>query len=189
MRKRILKTFHAFLAVSMALLFGSFTYIPPEPQYGKAISYEKEGLQGPLAQIEFEKSEPVTEVEEAVVIDEPEGPTLTQEEVELIALVTMAEAEAEPVEGQRLVIDTILNRVDSEHFPDTVSEVIYQPNQFTSMWNGRLGRCYIREDLVQLVYEELESRYNSEVVFFRTGRYSDYGDPLFKVGHHYFSRY
>ena len=61
---------------------------------------------------------------------------MSKEDVELIALVTMAEAEGECEEGKRLVIDTILNRVDSEHFPDTVYDVIYQPNQFSSMWNG-----------------------------------------------------
>lgn len=189
MRKRIMKVFQAFVAVSMMLLFGSFTTIPVESACGKEISYEKEPMRGPLTHMEFVQPEPEVLKVEELVIEEAEKSTLTQEEIELIALVTMAEAEAEPVEGQRLVIDTILNRVDSEHFPDTVHEVIYQPNQFTSMWNGRLGRCYIREDLVQLVKEEAESRYNSEVVFFRTGRYSDYGDPLFKVGHHYFSRY
>lgn len=114
---------------------------------------------------------------------------LSQEEIELIALVTMAEAEAEPVEGQRLVIDTILNRVDSPYFPNTVYDVVYQPHQFTSMTNGRVDRCYIREDLVALVREELDNRYNSEVVFFRTTRYSDYGTPMFQVGDHYFSKY
>lgn len=51
---------------------------------------------------------------------------MTQEEIELIALVTMAEAEGECEYGQRLVIDTILNRVDDPHFPDTVHEVVYQ---------------------------------------------------------------
>ena len=45
---------------------------------------------------------------------------LTREEIELVAQVTMAEAEGEPEEAQRLVIDTILNRVDSDRFPDTV---------------------------------------------------------------------
>lgn len=114
---------------------------------------------------------------------------LTQEEIELIALVTMAEAEAEPEEGQRLVIDTILNRVDDEHFPDTVYDVIYQKNQFECMWNGRADRCYVKEELCEMVKEELESRTNSEVIFFRTTRYSDYGEPMFQVGHHYFSSY
>lgn len=114
---------------------------------------------------------------------------VTEEEIELIALITMAEAEAEPEYGQRLVIDTILNRVDGEHWPDTITEVICQPNQYTSMWSDRISRCYVRDDIVQLVREELINRTNYEVVFFRTQRYSDYGVPMFKVGHHYFSKY
>lgn len=114
---------------------------------------------------------------------------LTQEEIELVALVTMAEAEAEPVEGQRLVIDVILNRKDHYAFPDTIENVVWQKNQFECMWNGRTERCYVRDDLVALVKEELISRTNSEVVFFRTKHYSKYGVPLFRVGHHYFSKY
>lgn len=114
---------------------------------------------------------------------------LTQEEIELIALVTMAEAEGECEYGQRLVIDTILNRVDDPHFPDTVHEVVYQKNQFSSMWNGRVDRCYVKAELVELVKEELRNRTNYEVVFFRTERYSDYGVPMFQVEHHYFSSY
>lgn len=111
------------------------------------------------------------------------------EDVELIALVTMAEAEGECEEGKRLVIDTVLNRMDSEYFPDTVYEVIYQPNQFSSMWNGRVDRCEVREDICELVYEELESRTNYDVVFFTAGEYSAYGVPMFQVGNHYFSKY
>lgn len=115
--------------------------------------------------------------------------TATDEEIELIALVTMAEAEGECEEGKRLVIDTILNRVDSEHFPDTISEVIYQPNQFSPMWNGRVERCWVKEDICQLVREELDSRTNYDVIFFTAGNYSNYGVPLFRVEHHYFSSY
>lgn len=114
---------------------------------------------------------------------------MSESDIELIALVTMAEAEGEPEEGKRLVIDTILNRIDSGYFPNSAYEVIYQPSQFTSMWNGRSDRCYVRDDIYQLVKEELESRYNSDVVFFRTSRYSEYGVPLFQVGNHYFSSY
>lgn len=122
------------------------------------------------------------------VVTEPEYP-LSQEEIDLIALVTMAEAEGECEEGKRLVIDTILNRADHERFPDTVTEVIYQANQFSSMWNGRIDRCYVMDDIVQLVKEELIDRTNSEVIFFMAGEYSTYGTPLFQVEHHYFSSY
>lgn len=64
------------------------------------------------------------------VIQEPsaEEEKISKEDIELIALVTMAEAEGECEEGKRLVIDTILNRVDSDYFPDTIRDVIYQRN-------------------------------------------------------------
>lgn len=124
-----------------------------------------------------------------IPIETIEGPMFTDEEIDLIALVTMAEAEGECEEGKRLVIDTILNRVDSEHFPDTVYDVIYYPNAFESMWNGRVDRCYVMDDIRQLVLEEIESRTNYEVVFFTAGRYSIYGVPMFQVENHYFSKY
>lgn len=120
---------------------------------------------------------------------EPEEPSLSKEEIELIALVTMAEAEGESEEGKRLVIDTVLNRVDSEYWPDTVSEVIYQPGQFTSMWNGRVDRCYVSEDICRLVTDELNSRTNYDVVYFTAGAYGRYGKPMFQVGNHYFASY
>lgn len=123
-------------------------------------------------------------------VEEPEPePALPKEDVELIALITMGEAEGECEEGKRLVIDTILNRRDSEHFPDTIYDVIYEKYQFTCVSNGRLDRCEVREDICQLVYEELEQRTNDDVVFFREGCYSKYGEPLFQVGNHYFSSY
>lgn len=114
---------------------------------------------------------------------------LSTEEIELIALVTMAEAEGEPEEGKRLVIDTILNRVDFGEFPSTVTEVIYQPEQFSSMWNGRIDECYVMEEICQLVEEELIYRLNNEVMFFTAGRYGKFGVPMFQVGNHYFSSY
>lgn len=123
------------------------------------------------------------------IIEGVQGALLPIEDIELIALVTMAEAEGECEEGKKLVIDTILNRVDSKHFPDTVYDVIYQPNQFSPMWNGRVERCEVREDICQLVREELESRTNNDVMFFTAGQYSKYGVPMFQVENHYFSSY
>lgn len=131
-------------------------------------------------------------VDEVVAVEEPnveEVCPLTQEEIELIALVAMAECGGEPEEGQRLVIDTILNRVDSPYFPDTVHDVLYQKNQYSCVWNGALDTCYVRDDLVQLIKEESVNRTNSEVVFFRTKYYHSFGVPMFQVGHHYFSKY
>lgn len=95
---------------------------------------------------------------------------MSDADIELIALLTMAEAEGECEEGQRLVIDTVLNRVDNPHSP-------------------RIDRCWVKDELVQLVREELENRTDYDVIFFRTERYSDYGVPMFQIEHHYFSSY
>lgn len=142
------------------------------------------GKPEPVITIAQEECIPIT-IEET----EESPPKISREDVELIALITMAEAEGECEDGKRLVIDTILNRVDSEHFPDTVYDVIYQPNQFSSMWNGRVDRCEVRNDICNLVYEELEWRTNYDVVFFTAGEYSAYGVPMFQVENHYFSKY
>lgn len=124
----------------------------------------------------------INEIREAV-----SEPQMSRADIELIALVTMAEAEGESEMGKRLVIDTILNRVDSDRFPDTVSEVIYQPYQFESMTNGRSDRCEVRDDICQLVIEELNSRTNDDVLFFRTLYYHNFGTPVLQEGNHYFS--
>ena len=129
--------------------------------------------------------EPIIEAEETV--DEPII-SVSNEDIELLALVTMAEAEGENEEGKRMVIDTILNRVDSERFDNTISEVIYAPNQFTSMWNGRVDRCYVADDICQLVIEELTNRTNYDVLYFTAYQYGAYGTPMFQIGNHYFSK-
>lgn len=108
-------------------------------------------------------------------------------EIEMIALLMVAEAEGESEYGKRLVIDTVLNRIDSEIFPNAAHNVIYQPNQYTSMWNGRADRVTFTEYDINLVVEEIMNRTNYDVIFFNANKYSDYGVPLFQEGNHCFS--
>ena len=114
---------------------------------------------------------------------------LTEEEINLIALLTMGEAEGETELGKRLVIDTVLNRVDDPHFPNNVHDVIYQKYQFSVMWNERINRCYVMPEIVELVKEELLERTNYDCVFFMAGGYIQYGKPMFRECCHYFSSY
>lgn len=144
-----------------------------------------EVISTPVVEQIIDKPTSVVE-EQTVIIEEPELP-LTDEEIDLVALVTMAEAEGEPEEGKRLVIDVILNRLDSDKFPDTIKGVIYAKNAFECMWNGRVDRCYVREDIRQMVIDELNSRTNYDVLYFRTNRYHGFGTPVVSVGNHYFS--
>ena len=154
----------------------------------------KEVLNSKLEKIPVEKTVETTPKPKTVDIQgvvekqksEPEI-IMSKDDMKLIAQMTMAEAEGESEYGKRLVIDTILNRVDSSTFPDTVYDVLYQPYQFSSIKDGRFARCHVKKELYELVVEEVHNRTNYDVIFFRTGHYSKYGTPLFKEDSHYFN--
>jgi spore germination cell wall hydrolase CwlJ-like protein len=52
----------------------------------------------------------------------------------LLAKIAMAEAEGEDVEGKALVICVVLNRVWSNEFPNTISEVLYQYDENSDVY-------------------------------------------------------
>lgn len=176
-----LETRIAIVLMCFCVLSTILTFKTPE--------VEKEVYVEHTAQIYVVKTKVTTEPASAVEVVEAEEPMYSDEEIELIALCTVAEAEGESELGKRLVIDTILNRIDHERFPDTVYDVIYAPNQFVAMTNGRAERCVVTDDIRELVKEEIESRTDHNVIFFRTSQYSSFGVPLYKIGNHYFSSY
>lgn len=47
-------------------------------------------------------------------------------EIECLTAAIYFEARGEPVRGQIMVAQVVLNRVDSAHYPDTVCDVVYQ---------------------------------------------------------------
>lgn len=58
--------------------------------------------------------------------------------IDLLARVIRAEAEAEPYEGKVAVAAVLLNRVNDSRFPNTLEGVIYEPDAFESVSNGRI---------------------------------------------------
>ena len=102
-------------------------------------------------------------------------------EIVMIGKVVHHEAGNQSELGKRLVADTILNRVDSEKFPNTVEEVISQPGQYCDTV------IYPPKDVYRLVAEEMYHRTNSDVLYFKTGGYHKFGVPILKEGKHYFS--
>ena len=109
------------------------------------------------------------------------------DDLELVALVCVAEAEGESEYGKRLVIDTILNRAESEYFPNSIYGVVYDNSQYSCVWDGRLDRVKYDEYIANLVLEEMNNRTNSDVIYFKTKGYFGFGTPLLKEGNHYFS--
>jgi spore germination cell wall hydrolase CwlJ-like protein len=110
-------------------------------------------------------------------------------DMELIAQLVQAEAGNQDFEGKCLVVDVVLNRVDSPKFPNTVEEVIFQDKQFSVVKNGAWEKAawHMTEDDYDAVQAEYESRGNKDVLYFCATGYISKTKPLFKHGGHYFS--
>lgn len=75
---------------------------------------------------------------------------LNENDKYLLAKIAMAEAEDENIETKILVISTVLNRVNSSQFPNTVEKVIFQNRngvyQFTPIVDGRWDKVEPNEE-------------------------------------------
>lgn len=78
----------------------------------------------------------------------------------LLAKIAMTEAEGCNIHTKTLVIMTVLNRVWSDEFPDTIEEVIFQENQFSPIDNGRWDRVEPNEDCYEAVKIVMEAKYD-----------------------------
>lgn len=139
--------------------------------------------------VKEETNEDPVESESVVEETEEQGYQFTEEEINLIARLTYAEAGNQSELGKRLVIDVVLNRLGHPNFPDTVYDVIYQENQFSPATSGSIDLYSATEEIIQLVKEEIERRTDHDVFFFRASHYGNYGTPMYSVGNHYFSSY
>ena len=107
--------------------------------------------------------------------------------LETLAICVEAEAGNQDLLGKKLVVDVILNRVDSEDFPDDINSVISDKNQFSSYTDGGMARVWEpSEETFQAVREELENRTDSNILYFTAGCYNQYCVPAYQHGAHYF---
>ncbi len=63
---------------------------------------------------------------------------LSGEQEDLLARLVRSEAEGEPYRGQVAVAAVVLNRMNSSIFPDSVTEVVYEPRQFEPVMNNTI---------------------------------------------------
>lgn len=109
-------------------------------------------------------------------------------EMELLAQLVEAEAGNQPFEGKCLVVDTVLNRVESDDFPDTITEVIFEPGAFSVTTNGALEKAAwnMQESDFAAVACEMELVSNDKVIAFNCNKKVAGTGRLFKCGGHYF---
>ncbi|MBD5494048.1 MAG: cell wall hydrolase [Lachnospiraceae bacterium] len=84
---------------------------------------------------------------------------LSEQDYDTLLRIVEAEAGGEDEDGKLLVANVVLNRVNSEMFPDTVTEVVMQKGdgvaQFTPTVDGRFQNVKISEETYEAVERAL----------------------------------
>lgn len=119
---------------------------------------------------------------------------ISKDEKQILLRIAMAEAEGEGVYGKAYVIRVVLNRVQSEEFPDTIKKVVFQRNQFSPVKdNGRYwdvepdAECYEAYNMIENGWDESAGA----LYFSRTGSspwMQENTTFLYEVGNHSFYR-
>lgn len=112
---------------------------------------------------------------------------MSQAEKDLMAKIIWLESGNQSDEGQQAVAEVILNRVNNPRFPNTVTEVLYQRGQFTSV--RALGRAKPDARVYANMQAVLDGKTNilaDDVVYFSRGALNN---RVYKViGAHTFCR-
>lgn len=104
---------------------------------------------------------------------------VSEEEKDLLARLVHAESKGEPYEGKVAVATVVLNRVDSDIFPDTIKEVVTETSpggvyQFSPVKNGEINKK-ADEEAIKAVEEAIAFRGdgNNSLYFFNPDKTSD----------------
>ncbi len=103
-------------------------------EYKALLDMEARALEDPLTTTSHTDLSEITGSGSAVTrITTSEGVvTATTEDLYLLAAIVYAESGSESYAAQLAVANVVMNRLRSSYYPDTISEVIYQPYQFTA---------------------------------------------------------
>lgn len=114
-------------------------YIAPSPESIeiKFDQINKQPEQEKAKIIEEEKEDP----EEKIEVNE-----FTYEEAQLLMKIAMAEAGNQGEEGMWLVISVIVNRRNDDAFPDSIHDVAYQKNCFSTVKSGKINDVGLSEE-------------------------------------------
>ena len=120
--------------------------------------------------------------------------TVTDEELQLLEELVTAEAVVEGYEGMLAVANVVINRVASESFPGTITEVINQQNQFCPVRTGSIHSATPTDEASQAVADALKGHrvvddalyfYNPSVV--SRGHWIRSRETVMDIGNHRFA--
>jgi N-acetylmuramoyl-L-alanine amidase len=76
--------------------------------------------------------------------------------------------------GRILVANVVLNRVQSDEFPDNVTDVVYQKSQFSPVHDGNIDRCTVTDKTVEAVDRALAGEDYSQGALYFMNRSASY---------------
>lgn len=104
--------------------------------------------------------------------------SVTEYEYDILLHIVAAEARGCDLKGQILVANVILNRIEDEHFPDTIEEVVFQKNQFSPVVQGTLWDTPVTDSVREAVDYALEGVDYSQGALFFSARARLEGDSM-----------
>lgn len=115
---------------------------------------------------------------------------ISDEDAKILKKIAQAEANADGVEGKAMVMQVVLNRVESSTFPDTIKDVVFQSGQFSPISDGRYNKAIPDEECDKALYEVVTGEYSDvESLFFdncKNSWASKHREYDCTVGHHKF---
>lgn len=86
----------------------------------------------------------------------------TARDYEVLTRIVQAESGGCDTKGRILIANVIFNRVRSDEFPDTITDVVYQKSQFSPVADGSLKTCKVTPETIEAVDRALAGEDYSE---------------------------
>lgn len=171
-----------FIAVLIALYINLDNQPRAEPRTNLkeqfSIDAEHESLK------ESYEQEQAAEIE-TLEIETVKTQVISDDDIELMCRIVMNEAGGESYKCQVAVAETILNRVASADFPNSIYDVVYQPHQYSHKENGKITDS-VREAVLQALEYHI---FDKNMVYFRMDYYHcfDEAENYVHIDNTYFS--
>lgn len=141
----------ANVQISNAMTEEADTQILPD----ESVEAMQLGLAAEIAAQEKQKRELKAELEAKKI-------HLSKTDKNILLRIVEAEATGEDIKGKMLVANVVLNRVNSDKFPDSVEEVVFAKRQFSPIRDGRYYRVSITKETEEAVERVLNGEDESK---------------------------
>ena len=109
-------------------------------------------------------------------------------EIDLMERIVAAEARGESCEAQEAVATVILNRWQEGSFGETLTDVMTAPGQFAAPYQGEISMSvHLAVKNALIYYNTYCMGIPSEVLYFRSEHYHNFGVPYMSIDNLYFS--